>query len=156
MDAPIDKIPVFIEGGHVLFKREIYRRSSKLMVNDPYTLLIAPDIESGSATGKLYVDDGETFSYENGEYLDTVVTLANNSVLKNVVDHKPQNSESLGNTLIDKIVIAVDKNNININEITVKVGSEIKQVEVEHQEGETTVTIRGLGLYLDQDWEILF
>ncbi|KAG0658123.1 hypothetical protein C6P45_002273 [Maudiozyma exigua] len=156
VNAPIDKIPAFIEGGHVLFKREIYRRSSKLMVNDPYTLLIAPDILSGSATGKLYVDDGETFSYESGEYLDTVVTLVNNSMLKNVVDHQPQNSESLGNTLIDKIVIAVDKNNVNINEITVKVCSETKQVNFEHQEGETSVTIRGLGLHLDEDWEILF
>ena len=156
VNAPINKIPAFIEGGHVLFKREIYRRSSKLMVNDPYTLLIAPDLQTGFAEGKLYIDDGETFSYESGEYLDTVVTLANNSVLKNVVTHKPENSKCLGNTLIDKIIVAVDKNGVKVDEITIKVGSETKKTRVEYQAGEASVTMRGLGLHFDEDWEILF
>ncbi|KAG7817846.1 hypothetical protein KL928_003745 [Ogataea angusta] len=65
VEAPLDKVPVFLRGGSIMPSKERYRRSSRLMKNDPYTLYIAAD--EGRATGELYIDDGETFAYQEGE-----------------------------------------------------------------------------------------
>jgi len=37
------------------------------MVNDPFTLTVAPDA-SGHAVGRLYIDPGDGFEYRKGEY----------------------------------------------------------------------------------------
>ncbi|KAG0328218.1 hypothetical protein BGZ99_005884 [Dissophora globulifera] len=66
--SPADKIPVYQRAGTILPKRERPRRSSKAMENDPFTLVIALDSE-GKATGRIYLDDGETFSYEHGDFI---------------------------------------------------------------------------------------
>lgn len=63
--APLDKIPLLMRGGHVIPRRDRPRRSSGLMKHDPLTLVIALDA-AGNAQGELYLDDGETFDYEQG------------------------------------------------------------------------------------------
>ncbi|KAG2734879.1 hypothetical protein G9P44_002885 [Scheffersomyces stipitis] len=62
----LNDIPVFLKGGSIIAQKNRYRRSSKLMANDPYTLIVAPD-SNGNANGKLYIDDGESFGYTKGE-----------------------------------------------------------------------------------------
>jgi len=71
--TPLEKIPVFQRGGSIIPRKERARRSSALMVNDPYTLVIAVD-ENQSAIGELYIDDGETFDYTRG--LNTLKTFS--------------------------------------------------------------------------------
>ena len=44
-DAPLEKIPVFQRGGSIIPKRERARRSSTQMKWDPYTLVVALDIQ---------------------------------------------------------------------------------------------------------------
>lgn len=66
--SPAYKIPVYQRAGTVIPKREKPRRSSKEMENDPFTLVIALDSE-GEASGRLYLDDGETFEYTRGDYI---------------------------------------------------------------------------------------
>ncbi|KAG0325813.1 hypothetical protein BG000_001662 [Podila horticola] len=68
VDSPADKIPVYQRAGTVVPKRERIRRSSKAMENDPFTLVIALD-SKGEASGRLYLDDGETFNYKHGDYI---------------------------------------------------------------------------------------
>uniref|UniRef100_A0A914CV67 Glucosidase II subunit alpha n=1 Tax=Acrobeloides nanus TaxID=290746 RepID=A0A914CV67_9BILA len=68
IDTPIDKIPVYQRGGTIIPVRERPRRASKLMRNDPITLYIATNYKD-FANGTLYMDDGETFEYKNGDYL---------------------------------------------------------------------------------------
>ena len=63
--APLEKIPVFQRPGSVVARKERARRSSALMVNDPYTLVLNLD-ENGQAQGTLFLDDGVTFNYQNG------------------------------------------------------------------------------------------
>ena len=63
-----DRIPVYQRGGTIIPKKERIRRSSKLMVNDPYTLIVALDMNA-SAKGTLYIDDGESFDYKSGKYI---------------------------------------------------------------------------------------
>lgn len=63
VESDIDKIPVYQRGGSIIPRKLRLRRSARLMKGDPYTLYIALDSNS-FATGKLYMDDEETFGYE--------------------------------------------------------------------------------------------
>ncbi|EFQ91733.1 hypothetical protein CFE70_006353 [Pyrenophora teres f. teres 0-1] len=63
--APLDKIPLLMQGGNVIPRRDRPRRSSGLMKYDPFTLVVVLD-KDGNADGTLYLDDGETFDYEMG------------------------------------------------------------------------------------------
>lgn len=84
METPLDVIPVFIRGGSIIPQRQRLRRSSTLMKHDPFTLLIALN-EKGEASGKLYVDDGETFKYKEGEYISRSFNYSNH-VLTSTID----------------------------------------------------------------------
>lgn len=68
VDAPLDKIPVFLRGGHIIPRRDRPRRSSKLMKWDPFTLVVVLG-KAGKAEGSIYLDDGETFEYQSGAYI---------------------------------------------------------------------------------------
>ncbi|RCK64791.1 Glucosidase 2 subunit alpha [Candida viswanathii] len=52
----LDDIPILLRGGSVIPMKNRYRRSSQLMQNDPYQLVIALDA-TGSASGQLYVNE---------------------------------------------------------------------------------------------------
>ncbi|KAF2496803.1 hypothetical protein BU16DRAFT_571834 [Lophium mytilinum] len=65
VQAPLDKIPLLMQGGHVIPRRDRPRRSSGLMKWDPFTLVVVLD-RAGNAEGTLYIDDGETFEFEQG------------------------------------------------------------------------------------------
>lgn len=64
----LSDIPIFVKGGSVFARRDRYRRSSKLMRNDPYSLVVAFN-QHGEALGSLYIDDGESYAYKDGKYL---------------------------------------------------------------------------------------
>ncbi|KZF20312.1 glycoside hydrolase family 31 protein [Xylona heveae TC161] len=66
--APLEKIPILMQGGHIIPRRDRPRRSSGLMRWDPFTLVVVLD-ENGHAEGHLYLDDGETFDYQAGAYI---------------------------------------------------------------------------------------
>ncbi|KAI9777240.1 MAG: hypothetical protein M1839_008970 [Geoglossum umbratile] len=66
--APLEKIPLLMQGGHIIPRRDRPRRSSGLMKWDPFTLIIVLN-KAGDAEGTLYVDDGETFDYQAGAFI---------------------------------------------------------------------------------------
>ena len=66
--APLDKIPLFMKAGRIFPRKDRPRRSSGLMRWDPYTLVISLGSD-GEAEGELYVDDGESYEYEDGAYI---------------------------------------------------------------------------------------
>lgn len=68
VDTPLSTFPVFVRGGSIFPIRQRVRRSSPLMWQDPFTLVVALSKE-GTAKGQLYLDDGETFGHEKGEYI---------------------------------------------------------------------------------------
>ncbi|CAK9435287.1 uncharacterized protein LODBEIA_P57480 [Lodderomyces beijingensis] len=59
----LNDVPMLLKGGSVVPMKSRYRRSTKLMKHDPYTLVVALD-KQGKAQGSLYVDDGETIGGE--------------------------------------------------------------------------------------------
>lgn len=66
--APLDTIPLLMQGGHIIPRRDRPRRSSGLMKYDPFTLVIVLG-NSGDAEGTLYLDDGESFDFKDGAYI---------------------------------------------------------------------------------------
>ena len=66
VDAELSKIPLLMKAGHIVPRRDRPRRSSGLMKDDPFTLVVVLDPETGLAEGELYLDDGETYKYESG------------------------------------------------------------------------------------------
>jgi alpha 1,3-glucosidase len=66
--APLEKIPLLMRAGHIFPRRDRPRRSSGLMKEDPYTLVVVVNAD-GKAVGELYFDDGESFDHEQGAYV---------------------------------------------------------------------------------------
>ncbi|OAV96772.1 hypothetical protein PTTG_12077, partial [Puccinia triticina 1-1 BBBD Race 1] len=66
--APLGTVPLFQRGGYIVTRRDLIRRAAPLMWKDPITLVVALDKE-GHATGTLYLDDGESFNHERGQFL---------------------------------------------------------------------------------------
>ncbi|KAJ4965777.1 hypothetical protein NE237_017626 [Protea cynaroides] len=68
LEVSEESIPAFQKAGTIIPRKDRSRRSSTQMVNDPYTLVIALN-GSLAAEGELYVDDGKSFSFEQGAYM---------------------------------------------------------------------------------------
>ena len=74
------EIPVHIRGGTIIPHRVNSANTTKALRNEDFFLLVAPDAD-GKATGRLYLDDGESldqpktseiaFSYEGGKFSAT-------------------------------------------------------------------------------------
>eukprot|EP00920_Eleutheroschizon_duboscqi_P020756 GHVT01049003.1.p1 GENE.GHVT01049003.1~~GHVT01049003.1.p1 ORF type:complete len:1030 (-),score=271.52 GHVT01049003.1:393-3200(-) len=92
----LEEAPVYVKHGTILFNKFRKRRNTSLMMADPYTLLVyvcrglsclwesssssvsffsassssaASSASTSFATGRIFVDDGATFSYRAGDYL---------------------------------------------------------------------------------------
>ncbi|PWZ00009.1 putative alpha-glucosidase II precursor [Testicularia cyperi] len=74
--APLtEQMPLLHRGGSILPLRERPRRAAELGRTDPFTLVVAlnkaAEREGASirAEGTLYLDDGQTYDYEKGEFV---------------------------------------------------------------------------------------
>lgn len=67
VETPLEYTPIFLRGGSVIATKERLRRSSTQMKNDPFSLIVSLD-EHHNAMGTLYLDDGETFQYQNKQF----------------------------------------------------------------------------------------
>ncbi|GAA5828886.1 hypothetical protein JCM11251_005908 [Rhodosporidiobolus azoricus] len=67
--APLESIPVLQRGGHILPRRDLVRRSAILAWRDPITLVTAVDLSGTTATGSIYLDDGDSFNDQKGEFV---------------------------------------------------------------------------------------
>ena len=95
-----------MQGGHIFSRKDRYRRSSKLMKYDPYTLVVALD-EEGSAKGSLYIDDGETFDYKKDDDFVYVDFAIKDNKLQSSVNVGKQTpfTELLDKVKVEKIII---------------------------------------------------
>lgn len=155
MFADLDKIPILLEGGNIITKRGKYRRSSKLHLNDPFTLVVAPD-KHGNAFGELYLDDGATFAYQKGNFLKSEMHLMNGRYLTGNLRHSASEDTYIGNTVIEKIVIALGENSVQIGDtVEVLQGSESHAVAV-MRDSPNTAMILNPSVRFDEPWKILF
>lgn len=103
VDTPLDKIPMFMRGGYIHFRRDRPRRSSELMVNDPYTIVVAVSI-GHTAKGDIYIDDGITHAYrDKDEYTHMDLTWTNGVLKSNRVHGTGE--ASFDQNVVEKIEI---------------------------------------------------
>jgi len=88
VDAPVDRIPLFVKAGSIVPTRQVVQYSDESPV-DPLTLEIFPGAD-GSA--KLYEDDGLSFKYQKGEYSLREISCSSEERAMNVVLSKPEGS----------------------------------------------------------------
>eukprot|EP00696_Hemimastix_kukwesjijk_P010827 gnl/Hemi2/2362_TR835_c0_g1_i2.p1 gnl/Hemi2/2362_TR835_c0_g1~~gnl/Hemi2/2362_TR835_c0_g1_i2.p1 ORF type:complete len:894 (+),score=296.09 gnl/Hemi2/2362_TR835_c0_g1_i2:162-2843(+) len=148
--SPADRIPVFLRAGSIIPRQDRPRRSSWAMKEDPYTLVVALD-SKGSATGDLYLDDGNTVAHQAGRFSHRQFTYSANSLVasakQDLVGPKPDGSFAPSN-VVERIVI-------------LGLASEPKEIKVRGQsaplefryEG-NRVTVRKPDTLLVGDWAI--
>mmetsp|Transcript_52531 Transcript_52531/g.63315 ORF Transcript_52531/g.63315 Transcript_52531/m.63315 type:complete len:1073 (+) Transcript_52531:78-3296(+) len=105
VDCPLDKIPVYQRGGSIIPRKLRLRRSTQMMIADPYTLFVALD-GNGRATGRMYTDDEHSFDHKSGRYASALLEMATGQ-LSNSVSHQglTELDSSVNPGMIERIVI---------------------------------------------------
>jgi alpha 1,3-glucosidase len=155
IDTPIDKIPVYQRGGTIIPRRERPRRSSAAMQNDPITLYVAAQLEKDFANGSIYLDDGETFDYEKGQYLHWGFTYKKESDFLYTITSKnlDPKGEYDPDVYIERIVIrGVRYFPRNIHLYYDDYNPE--NLEFTHDRDLRLVVIRKPGAYVSREWRI--
>lgn len=155
----LDTIPVYVKSGNIITTKDRYRRSAQLMKYDPYTLYVVIG-STGLAKGKLYVDDGETFGYKDGDYLE-VDFIADNSkrVIEGVVNHNNLSGfvKSLkdNNVTINKVIVVGSGKNIP-QKADIKQGNEEWESEIIYTPEDNYFVIRNPKVLITSDWSIMY
>ncbi|KAG2205709.1 hypothetical protein INT47_008066 [Mucor saturninus] len=129
VEAPLDTIPAFYQGGSIIPRRERVRRSSPAMRLDPFTLVIAKG-SNGSASGRLYMDDEETFSFQKGAYGHTLFEYKDDELSCQSVHEDATGSAA-------KSFIQLNKE-VRVERVQI-LGQDVKpkDVQVVHRDGKT-------------------
>ncbi|KAL2415375.1 Glucosidase 2 subunit alpha [Exophiala dermatitidis] len=108
ISAPLEKIPMLMKGGHIIPRKDRPRKSSGLMKWDPYTLVVVLD-KNGAAQGTIYVDDGETFDYQEGAYIHRNFSLSEGVLRSSDIGTKGPKTANFLKTMkdvkIEKIIV---------------------------------------------------
>ena len=110
VDSDIDKIPVYQRGGSIIVRKLRLRRSSHLMINDPYTLYIALGNDL-RAEGQLYMDDETTFDHEKRQDYGVASfhsSWGDNIAIRNSVHIGSDgaiNAKAIGDRIVERIVV---------------------------------------------------
>ncbi|KAH0801954.1 glycosyl hydrolase [Histomonas meleagridis] len=150
-ETPLSVTPVLIRGGSILPVKTWMRRTTYLMLNDPFTLIVALD-DQGNAKGELYLDDGMTFQFLKNDFIHRIFTYEN-GVLKNTKHNE---------TEIEKGEF-VNKYRAKIERIKV-VGFERKPISVKDENGnkfeieyiDEVLVIHRVNLPIKENWKITF
>jgi len=77
--APLGHIPVFIRGGSILATQQM-AMTTRDARNTSWSLIVAPGV-SGSATGSLYLDDGESVTPNATKLVSLISSYASNGTM---------------------------------------------------------------------------
>ncbi|WRT67414.1 uncharacterized protein IL334_004385 [Kwoniella shivajii] len=174
LNTPISTFPLLIQGGSILPIRQRVRRSSPLMWQDPFTLIVALSKE-GTASGKLYLDDGVSYGYLQGEYISKsinfdgkslsststkIVTLSKETGLET---YDPENNtwaQAISHVKIESVIILGLKNSpksVKFDDQEVEWTFEYGVASNGKKEGESSeLKIKNPGVGVVGDWKIAF
>ena len=163
MAAPLEKLPVLMQGGHIIPRKDRPRKSSGLMKWDPYTLVVVVD-KKGEAEGTLYVDDGETFDYEQGAYIHRRLKLGGGTLSSRDLSTKGSKTstyvKSMKDVKVEKIIlVGISSSWEGKSTVSVTEGSSKPSTAelIYHQpDGKKAAwaTIRSPGVAIGADWKI--
>ncbi len=150
VDSDIDKIPVYQRGGSILPRKLRLRRSTQMMINDPYTLYVALD-SSKKALGEIYMDDEDTFDHEKkGLYAKAKLSVEIPSSIRCEVegDEGWVASQPSSARMIERIVV------MGVDTSPNKVLLNSSELEFDHDEENAIMVIRKPNLSALENWKI--
>lgn len=164
--APLESVPLLMRGGHIIPRKDRPRRSSGLMKYDPYTLVVALG-PTGGAGGVLYLDDGETYSYQDGEYIHKsfIFNPADKTLRTGTLHPEPVKAakfvKSMRDVRVERvIVVGVGEEWKGKKTVSVKQGSKTWKTEVVVHEGvegrAAYAVVRDPKVRIAKDWSIDF
>ncbi|GAA5935275.1 hypothetical protein JCM10213_003991 [Rhodosporidiobolus nylandii] len=183
--APIESIPVLQRGGHILPRRDLVRRSSILAWKDPITLVAAVNLSGTTATGSLYLDDGESFDNQKGDFVYREFKLepkqagGKTLVLRNLAHGDARSTSALATydpsnnawarKIADVVVREIVLLGLPSKPTCVKLTGSSAGLEFDWKDGvsatasrrssgkrASVLTIKDAGAALTRDWEIVF
>ncbi|KAH8591036.1 putative glucosidase 2 subunit alpha [Bisporella sp. PMI_857] len=158
--TPLDKIPLLMQGGHIVPRKDRPRRSSGLMKFDPYTLVIALN-KAGTAQGELYVDDGESFDYESGAYIHRSFSFGNGVLFSKDIGTKGKLTDkylkTMKNVGVEKIIVVGAPASWK-DKISVKAGKGEAKIEYHAEEGGKAAwaVVKKPQVAIGENWTIEF
>lgn len=166
--APLESIPVLMQSGHIIPRKDRPRRSSGLMRYDPHTLVIVLN-QDGKADGELYIDDGESFDYQSGAFIhrkfafsDGTLTSADASGSQRQTQSKAAKEylKSVNTVRVEKLIIVNAPSSWEGGKhITVTEGGD-RMVELKYFKGEDGAAdwavVRNPGVSIGNDWSVKF
>lgn len=164
VDAPLDHIPMLLRGGHIIPRRDIPRRSSAMMRFDDYTLVVAVS-KTGTAEGELYVDDGDSFDYEQGQYIHRQFSLGENTLTSVDAEGRDTKSIKAGQWLkamddvhVDKIILVGARASWNQKEVQVESDGKTWSAKVQYHAATggraAFATVGRVGVKIGADWSV--
>ncbi len=168
LDAPLDKIPVLMKAGHIIPRKDRPRRSSGLMRWDPYTLVISLG-PKGIAEGELYVDDGESYDYQDGAFIHRKFSFANGTLSSDDIASGPASKgkkrkdylKAMDKVRVEKIIIiGAPKAWEGKSEVNVTEEGNVSKVEMSFFKADGSkaawTVVRDPGLSVGKGWSIEF
>ncbi|KAF1817541.1 glycoside hydrolase family 31 protein [Eremomyces bilateralis CBS 781.70] len=169
--APLEKIPLLMQGGHIIPRRDRPRRSSGLMKFDPITLVVVLG-KSGDAEGSLYLDDGETFDYQQGAHIHRTFRYEASTGLLTSEDISDRGSKtasylkSMSHVRVERIVVVgapsdwKNKESVIISEEGEKESGSRQRSELQFHSGQggkaAWAVVKDPGLYITKGWKVDF
>ena len=164
--APLDKIPLLMQGGHIIPRKDRARKSSGLMRWDPYTLVIVLD-KQGEASGKLYVDDAETLDFESGAYIHRKFDMYDSNLSSANIGTKGSKTaaylKSMSKVVVEKIIVVnvpqewEGKTHVLVFEAGANTALEVGLTYHAAEPGKAAwAVVRSPGVAVGSDWRIDF
>lgn len=161
--APLESIPMLMRGGHVIPRRDRPRRSAELMRFDDYTLVVTVSKE-GVAEGELYVDDGDSFEYEDGQYIHRKFTLKEGVLSSSDAEGREKGDvvegewmQRMAGVAVDKIIVVGAPAGWDREEVEVVYGGETWRVPVTYSKGKggsSFAVVGRVGVPIGADWSV--
>jgi len=146
--TPLEKIAVLQRGGSVIPRKMRVRRSSSLMIHDPYTLFVALDHKNESS-GDLYMDDGRSYEYQSGSFNQIQFSFKNSILESRLLT--PKDAWPTKSWLERVVVMGTDEPKL----VTIQSdGGEKTILGFEYEAGTRTVTIRKPAVNMASNWLI--
>jgi alpha 1,3-glucosidase len=127
---------------------------------DPYTLVLVLN-KAGTATGELYVDDGETFDYQQGAYTHRSFDFANGVLSSSNIGTKGKLTDkylkTMKNVGVERVIV-VGAPKEWAGKSSVKAGGKDAALEFHAEEGGKAAwaVVRSPKVAVGEDWKIEF
>eukprot|EP00245_Coleochaete_scutata_P001915 TRINITY_DN1237_c0_g1_i1.p1 TRINITY_DN1237_c0_g1~~TRINITY_DN1237_c0_g1_i1.p1 ORF type:complete len:920 (+),score=153.19 TRINITY_DN1237_c0_g1_i1:85-2844(+) len=158
-------VPFYQRGGSIVPRKDRPRRASSLMVDDPYTLVVALN-SSYAAEGELFIDDGKSYAFEKGAYIHRRFVFANGQIESS--DAAPAGASGRGfapSTRVERIVVLglPSGNSANLRRAMVEESRRTENLDLTVEVGppllhqgvpSTAVVIRLPNVLIASDWSI--